>query len=322
MRSQRFVSGVAVLGAVLMACSNLSCAQNYPTKPIRIVAAEAGSPNDSVARLLAAGMSAGLGQQVLVDNRGGGGIIQPETVSKAPPDGYTLMFIGSQLWLLPFMSSHVPYQMTDFRAISLATTSPGFLVVHPSLPVKSVQELIALAKRRPGALNYASGSAGALTQLAPELFKYMTGINMVSIPYRGGASALNAVMSGEVQIMFSTPAGVVPQIRAGRVRGIAVTSAQRSALLPELPTVAASGVPGFEAAAMIGMLAHAKVPTAIITRLNEEIVRTLAKPEVKEKLLGYGLEVVGNSADEFTAKIASEMDRMGKVINSVGIRAD
>ena len=220
------------------------------------------------------------------------------------------------------MRDQVPYQMTDFRPITLATTSPAFLVVHPSVPATSVKELIALARAKPGQLNFASGSAGAITQLAPELFKYMTGVNIVAVPYRGGASALNAVLAGEVQIMFSTPAGVIPQIRAGKVKALAVTSAKPSALLPELPTVAASGVPGFEAAAMIGMLAPAKVPTAIILRLNQEIVRALNTADVKAKLLGFGLEVVGNTHDEFAAKIKSEMDRLGKVIKAAKIRAD
>jgi tripartite-type tricarboxylate transporter receptor subunit TctC len=305
-----------------LSCAGAAVAQTFPAKPIRIVAAEAGSSNDMVARLLAPGLTAGLGQQTIVENRGGGGVVAPEIVAKAPADGHTLLLNGSNLWLAQYLRDHVPYAMTDFVAVSWAASSPGFLVVHPSLPINSVKDLIAYAKAKPGALNYASGSPGALTHLAPELFKHMTGTQIVRIPYKGGGPALSAVIAGEVQIMFATAGGVTPQIKAGRLRGLAVTSAQPSALLPELPTVAASGLPGYESVAMNGILAPAKTPTTIIKRLNQEIVRVLGGAEVKDKLLSSGVEAVGSTPAEFAAKIKSEMGRLGRVIKEAGIRAE
>jgi tripartite-type tricarboxylate transporter receptor subunit TctC len=258
---------------------------------------------------------------VIVENRPSGPI-PGEILSKASPDGYTLMFNGMSHWLLPFFQEKLPWDpVKDFTPISLTTTSPNILVVHPSVPVKSVKELIALAKSKPGALNYSSSGSGSATHLAAALFTSMAGVNMVRVPYKGSGPALNAVNAGEVQVMFPTPGGVGPLISSGRVRALGVTSAQPSALFPDLPTVAAT-VPGYEASSSNGIFAPAKTPVAIINRLHEEIVSVLNKAEVKQRLLSLGVEAVGSSPKQFAATLKADMSRLGKVIKDAGIRAD
>ena len=295
-------------------------AQNYPNTFIRIVTTQAGSGNDFTARVIAPAISGGLGQQVIVDNRGA---IAGEVVAKAQPDGYTLLCWGSPLWLAPFLREKVAYDpVKDFAPISLLVTTPNILVVHPSLSVKSVKELIALAKARPGDLNYASPGAGGSVHLAAELFKSMAGVNIVQIGYRGTGQAFTSLISGEVQLMFPNAASVTPHVKSGRLRALAVTSAVPSALAPGLPTVTASGVPGYESLARFGMFAPAKTPEAVVRRLNQEIVRALNMADVKQKLFNSGAEVVGSSPEEFGTTIKSEMARLGKVIKDAGIRAE
>jgi tripartite-type tricarboxylate transporter receptor subunit TctC len=305
-------------GLTLVCTAPLS-AQPYPNKPVRILTSDPGGGSDFSARLVAQGMSPTLGQQVIVDNRAGGGIAG-ETVSKAPPDGYTLLYYASSLWLLPLMRMDVPYDMKDFAPISWTVKTPAVLVVHPSLPVKSVKELVALAKARPGELNYASGAAGSSNHLAAELFKSMAAVNITRIPYRGYGAAVNDLLGGQVQLMFPTSNSVMQHINAGRLRALAVTSAQPSATLPGLSTISETGLPGYEAIAVTGMLAPAKTPEAIIGRLNQEVVRALNRSDIKEKLLKVGTEPVGSSPQDFAAKIRSEVASMGKVIRDVGIR--
>ncbi len=310
-----FSLGMIVLG------TGAVCAQSYPNKPIRLVTAEPGGGNDFAARLIAPGLSSSLGQQVVVDNRPSG-VIPGQIVSKAPPDGHTLLVSTGVVWLLPFMQS-VPFDpVRDFSPITLAVSTPNILVVHPSLPVKSVKELIALAKARPGELDYASGALGSSSHLAAELFKAMAGVNMMRIPYRGAGPALLALVSGQVQLMFATAGSAAAHVGAGRLRALAVTSAQPSALLPGLPAIAASGLPGYEANTPFGIFAPAGTPAIIISRLNQEIVRVLNSPEVKEKFFKAGVEVVGSSPEKFAAAITSDMARMGKVIKAAGIRAE
>jgi tripartite-type tricarboxylate transporter receptor subunit TctC len=310
-----FATGLLVVSA------GLASGQNYPNKSVRMVTAEVGAAGDLVARSVAPGLSESFGQPVIVENRGGSGIIPIQTVAKALPDGYTLLVFGSALWLLPFIQD-VSYSVRDFEPITLAVTTPLLLVVHPSLPVKSVNELIAFAKARPAALNYASGIAGSATHLPAELFKSMADVNIVRVAYKGGGPALTAVLGGEVQVMFATSSGAGPHVNSGRLRALAVTSAQPSALFPGLPTVAASGLPGYDAASIMCVFAPAMTPPTLVGRLNHEIVRILNKPDLKERFIRAGSEVVASSPEQLAAAMKADMARMGKVIKDAGIRVE
>lgn len=310
-----FSVGLMSLGA------GVASGQHYPTKPIRMVTSAPGGGADYVARVIAGELTAALGQQVVVDNRGGSTIIPTEIVVKAPPDGYTLQLSAGSLWLMPLLQDNVPYDpLRDLSPISLTTSSPSMLVVHPSMPVKSVKELIALAKARPGVLNYAAGVIGSSTHLSSALFEVMAGINMVRVPYRGANPALIALIGGEVDLMFITASSGMPHVKSGKLRALAVGSARPSALAPGLPTMAASGLPGYEYGTTHGVFAPAKTPEAIITRLNQQIVRFLNRADVKAMLFKRGLEVVASSPEELTATMKSEIARMGKVIEVAGIR--
>ena len=312
-----FSAGITMLAAGIVA------GQDFPQKPVRIVASEPGGAGDFAARLIAQGIAGGLGQQIIVENRAGaGGAIAADLVAKAPADGYTLLFYANNIWLLPFMQT-VPYDpVRDFSPITLAVKAPNLLVVHPSLPVKSVKELIALAKARPGALNYATGGTGSSNHLGAELFKALAGVNIVRITYKGAAPALNEVISGQVQVMFPTTAAGAPHVKAGRLTALAVTTAQPSALAPGLPTVAAAGLPGYESAAMFGMFAPTGTRDTIIQRLSQEIVRVLTREDVKEKFFNAGVETVASSPEQLAAIVKSDMARMGKVIKDAGIRGE
>ena len=312
---------VVIFSTCLMVNAGAVSAQDYPNKPIRILTSQSGSPSDFLARLLAQGISGPLGQSVIVDNRVG--IVATENVAKAPADGYTLLFYGPVVWLLPYLRDHVAWDPEkDFSAVTLATQAPNLLVVHPSLPVKSVRELIALAKARPGELNYGSGLTGSSNHMAAELFKSMAGVNIVRVPYSGPAAAFTAVIGGQLQLMFPDAGSASPHVKSGRIRALAISTAEPSALGPGLPTLAASGVPGYESGIISAMFAPAKTPAAIINRLNQEIAKVLNKPEVKERLFNSGVEVVGSSPEQLAAKMRSEMTRMGKVIKEAGIKAE
>jgi tripartite-type tricarboxylate transporter receptor subunit TctC len=294
----------------------------YPSRPIRIVTSEIGGGLDFVARLVAQGLTANLGQQVIVDNRPSG-VFTGSIVSKASPDGYTLLFNGSSFWLLPFLQSNVPYDpIRDFAPITLATSSPLMLVVHPALPARSVKELIALAKAKPGELNYSSSSPGTPQHIAAELFKSMAGVNIVRIPYKGAGPAITALVAGEVQMTFSSAGAAVPQIKAGRLRALAVASPEPSALAPGLPTVASAGLPGFEAGSLWGFFAPAKTPVSLVRRLQREIVTVLEKPDLKEKLFNATTEVVGSTPEKFAAVIKADMQRGSQVIKAAGIKVE
>jgi tripartite-type tricarboxylate transporter receptor subunit TctC len=301
-----------------------ACAQDYPARPIRLVTAEAGGGNDFTARLIVQGLAGSLGQQVVIDNRGGaGGAIAADLVAKARPDGYTLLLYANNIWIIPLLRSNVPYDpVRDFSPITWAAKSPNVVVVHPSVPVKSIHELVAYAKARPGELNYGSGGTGASTHLAVELFKSMTGVDIVRISFRGNAPALNALIGGQIQVMFATTGSAAPHLHAGRLRALAVTSAQPSVLAPGLPTVASAGLPGYESIQIYGVFAPTGTPAAIVKRLNQEIVRVLGRADVKERFLASGVETVGSSPGELAATMKSEIVRVGKVIKDAGIRAD
>ena len=308
------VAAFAVVGGV-------AHAQTYPAKPVRLVTNEVGGGNDFMARLVAPGLGTYLGQQVIVDNRPGGPI--PGTiVFKSPADGHTLLVGGGTFWIGPLLQDSFPYSVAgDFLPITLLAASPNLLVVHPSLPVKSVKELIAFAKKRPGELNYGSPSIGAAQHLAAELFKAMAGVDIVRVPFRGNGPALTAVIAGQLQLTFAV-ASAKSHIEAGRVRALAITSAQRSPLFPSLTTMAEAGLPGYEAVAMQGVFAPAKTPAAIITRVNQDVGKVLQQPDVKEKLTNLGMEPGTTTPEQFGALVKSEVTRMGKVIREVGIRAE
>ena len=310
-----------VLLFVLAATSwQVACAQAFPSKPIRVITTEIGSGNDFVGRLMAPLLTQHLGQQVIVDNRGGA-VISGRLAAEAQADGHTLILYGSPLWLLPFMQDDVPYDpLRDFAPIALTHRSPNLLVVHPAVPVNSVKELIALAKAKPGELNYGSGTSGSSTQLAAELFKAMAGVNIVRVPYKGTGPALSALLGGQVRVMFPNAPAATPQVKAGRLRALAVTSVEPSPLVPGVPTVAASGLAGYESVSPFGMLAPAKTPASIVRRLNQEITLVLSSSEIRDKLLAAGTEPGGGTPEQFAAIIKSEMTRLGKLIRDVGIR--
>lgn len=323
MSDRRLNAGATLVLALAPFLAPISAwAQEYPSKPVRLVTAEVGGGHDLAARLIAQALTANLGQQFIVDNRAGA-MIAGQYVAKAPPDGHTLLIFGSSLWLIPFMRSNVPYDMVrDFAPIGLEVNAPVVLVVHPSLPVKSVRELIALAKAKPGALDYATGQTGASTHLASELFKVMAGIDMLRIPYKGNGPAMNALIGGQVQLMFPTAGTVAPHLKSGRVRGLAITSARPSVLLPDLPTVAAAGLPGYECDSMIGAFAPASVAPAIISLLSKEMAIAVNKPEVKQRFAASGVETIGSSPQALAAAVKSEMTRLGKLIKDIGLREE
>jgi tripartite-type tricarboxylate transporter receptor subunit TctC len=313
----RFVSWMFTVGMTVFAAGVVS-GQSYPDKPIRIYAPQAGTSVDFVLRLVAETVTASLGQRMIVENRG---IIGVEIVAKAPPDGYSLINYTNPLWLMPLLRDNVSWDpVKDFSPISLTVSTPTVLVVHPSLPVKSVKELIALAKARPGELNYGSTSTGNANHIAAELFKSMAGVNIVRVPYKGGAQAVNDLVAGQVHLMFNSAGVAMPYVRSGRLRALAVATAEPSALTTGLPTVAAAGLPGYESTASTGLFAPARTPAAIINRLNREFVRTLQRAEVKERLFNAAIEVVASSPEQLAATIKSEMATIGKVVKDAGLR--
>ncbi len=322
MQSPRFFAGVILTGAVVLG-ADVGFGQNYPNKPIRIITSEAGGGSDFLARLVAQGLTTRLGQQVIVENRGGSGVIAIEIVGRTPPDGYSLLLSGSTLWLMQFMRDKVSWDpMRDFSPIVIVNMTPLVLVAHPSLTAKSVNEVIALAKAKPGALNFSSGPSGGPSHLSAELFIAMAGAKIVRITYRGTAPAVNGLLAGEVQMMFGNAGAVMPHINAGKLRALAVTSAQPSPLFPGVTTVAASGIRGYEVVSRTGVFAPSKTPETIIKKLNDEINRVLDRPETKEVFLNAGTQAVGGSPEQAASTIKSEMATVGKMIKDIGLRAE
>jgi tripartite-type tricarboxylate transporter receptor subunit TctC len=297
----------------------------YPTKPVRLIVPQSpGASTDLTARLIAQKLSAAFGQPVVVDNRpGAGSIIGTDLVAKAAPDGYTLLVVASSITLNPSLHRNLPFDvLRDLAPITQLSAFPNLLTVHPALPVKTVKDLIALAKAKPGSLNYGSSGSATGTHLSAELFKYMTGIDMVHVPYKGGGPAVQALLGGQVQLNFATIVSVLPHVRSGKLRAIAVTTAKRSPSMPEIPTIAESGVPGYDHGPWNGFLAPARTPRAVIARLNEETARILHLPETKAVFTNEGAEPVGNKPEEFGAIIKGETAKWAKVIQSAGIKAD
>ncbi len=310
-----FSLGVVVLG------SGFVSGQEFPNKTVRVITAAPGGSTDRAARLIAQGLSTSLGQSFIVEPRGGTPATAADYVSKSPADGYVVLFTTSGHWIGPLLEN-VPYDsVRDFTPVSLTNKSPNVLVVHPSLPVKSVKDLIVLAKAKPGALNYATSGPGGSTHLAAELFKSMAGVNIVRISYKSGTSETNDLLSGEVQTAFGTLATATPLVKSGRLRALGVTGTQPSPMLPGIPTVAAT-LPGYEAGAVNGMLAPAKTPAAIVNRLHQEIARVLNRPETKDQFVALGIETVGNSSEEFAVFIKTDIARWTKVIKEAGITAN
>jgi tripartite-type tricarboxylate transporter receptor subunit TctC len=313
---------LAVLPAAVIIALNepAALAQQYPAKPIRFVT---GGGPDAMARILGPRLTDAWGQQVVIEERsGGGGMLSAETVARASADGYTLLLATGTHTINPNFFK-LPYDMVrDFAPVMLLGTIPFVLTVHPSVPAKSLDELIRLAKAKPGALNYGSGGTGSPGHLIGEMLKSRTGVNIVHVPYKTVAAGVTALIGDEVQVMFTVAPSAVPQIKAGRIRPLAVTTLQRSASLPDVPTIAESGLAGFAAPAWNGVLVPARTPQAIIAKLHAELVRDLMLPDVRERIASLGFEPVGSTPQEFGAFVKSELAKWAKVAQESGAKAE
>ncbi len=298
----------------------------FPSKPIRlIVTSPPGGSNDILNRIVGTKLAELLAQPVLIDNRpGASGFVAAEMVAKSAPDGYTLLAATeATLVANPLFFRKVPYDpQRDFAPVTIAVEIGYVLLVHPSVPARSVEELIALARTTPGRLNYASSGNGSAFHLGMELFKRMAGVDIVHVPFKGSALSVNAMLAGEVQIMLNGTPNGVPLANSGKLRALAVAGARRSPLAPELPTIAESGLPGYEMSGWFGTVAPAGTPAAVIAALNREYVRALHLPEVRERLEGYGFEVVGNTPEEFASRMRSESQRLARVIRDSGAKPE
>ena len=291
--------------------------QAYPVKPIRFVTTIPGSGSDVIARLLMPILTESLGQPIVVDNRGSVGA---EAVAKAKPDGYTLLCYGPTVWISPLINTRVDYSIErDFIPVTTAAFSPNLIVVHPSLPVKSVKDLIALAKARPGQMNYAAGSVGSGAHLTAELFKSLARVNIVHISYKGTAPGMVALLSGEVAMSFPNAGTVAPYLKSGQLRALAVTTLRRSELTPGLPTAAESGLPGFESSTPFGYFAPAGTSPEIVGRLHKEVLQALKAPGIKQRLFGLGMEIVADTPQQFAAMIKADVAKWSKLIKEIGI---
>jgi tripartite-type tricarboxylate transporter receptor subunit TctC len=318
-----FVARLVAL-VLLVGAAPAALAQSYPAKPIRfIVGFPPGGTNDIVARVLAPKLSEFLGQQVVVENRGGANTaIASEMFVRMPPDGYTIMLNAPGHATNPSLLKLNFDSIRDFAFITVAAESQNLLVVHPSFPPRTVKELIALSKKRPGDINYGSSGIGTTVHLSAELFQYMTGTKWVHVAYKGGGPGLIALLSGEVSLYFGNVPTVIRQAREGKLRAVATTGAKRTPAAPDIPTVAEAGVPGYEVATFYGVSAPAKTPRPIIDRLHSELVRVLNAPDVRERLQGLGADPVGNSPEQYTAFMQNEIAKWAKVIKAAGIKGE
>jgi len=311
-----------VVFAVALLAAACGWAQGYPAKPVRMVVTfSPGSGSDTIARIVAGGLSQALGQQVIVENRAGAaGNIGAELAAKAPPDGYTLFQLT-----MGHASNAILYEgklnydvVRDFAPVTLLATSPSIVVVHPSLPVKTIGELVRLAKARPGSVNYGSGGVGTPTFVAAELFRMQAGVNLVHVPYKSGGEAIIGVLTGEVPLYFSPMATALPLVQQGRLRALAVTTPKRLALLPQYPTVAESGYAGYQAGNWYGLAVPAKTPKEIIAVIRAAALKALADPAVNKRMTDLGYVIVGDQPEEFAAHIRSEIAALGKVLKGLG----
>jgi tripartite-type tricarboxylate transporter receptor subunit TctC len=310
--------------ATLLLCSS-AFAQEYPSKPIRIIVTfAAGGTSDLLSRAVGAKLTAALGQQVITDNRpGAGSVIGTDMVAKAPPDGHTIGMLISTHAVNPFVMKNLPYDsVNDFATITLVAMVPGILSVNAGLPVRNVQEMVALVRSKPGQFNY--GLPGSMTSghLSMELLKVIAGLDMVAVAYKGGAPAAADLASGQVQFMINSPPSVLAFVKAGKVRALAVTGAQRSPGLPDVPTIRESGFPDYETYEWYGLFAPARVPKEIVARLSREVAAIVKDPELRERLLVQGAELVGNSPEEFGQFVRAEMDKWGGLAKRLNLRAD
>lgn len=316
----------AVAPAAVAAHFPAAFAQAYPSRPIRFIVPFAAGAGvlDIMARLVGQHLGTSLGQQVIIDNRpGAGGNVGAEVVARAAPDGYTMLMGATALVVSPYLYAKLPFDpLTDLVPVTQVNSAPLLLVVHPSLPVNSVAELIAFAKAQPGKLNYGSGGVGATPFLATELFKAMAGIDVVHVPYKGGAPALADLVAGQLSFMIENVPGTLPLVRDGKLRALAITSRQRLALVPELPTMEEAGVPGYEMIGWNGIFLPAATPPAIVSRLNAELVKVLRSAEVGEQLARLGAVPVGSTPEQFAAFVKDESRRWGKIIKDLGIRPE
>jgi tripartite-type tricarboxylate transporter receptor subunit TctC len=293
---------------------------DYPTKPIRFIV---GPGPDSLARLFGQKMTEAWGQPVIVDQRGGGGgTISAEAVAKAPPDGYTLLLMTGTHAINPSVYKTNYDMVRDFAPVTLLGSTPFVLAVHPSVPAKSVAELIKLAKEKPGALNYGSGGSGTPPHLATELFKQMAGVQMVHVPYKTIPAAITDLVGGQLQVMFTVGPAGLPQIKAGRIRGLAVSTAKRSAFAPELPTVAESGLPGYDVFGWNGVLATAGTPRPVIEKLHALFITVMKDAEVRNRMAGFGFEPIGNTPEEFGAFVKEDIARWAKLVKETGAKVE
>ena len=318
-----------LLPAVLLALGMLTCGgasgQAYPAKPIRImVPFPPGGATDIFARQIAQKMTEFWGQQVVVENKAGAsGTIGSDQVAKSAPDGYTLLLTATHHSINPALLAKLPYDtLRDFSNVALIATSPNVLLLHPSVPANTVQELIAHVKAKPGGLHYASSSAGGATHLTAELFKTAAGINLIHVPYKGAAPAMTDLLGGQVTMMFDVLSTSMPHVRAGKLKALGVSSSKRSVIAPDVPTIAESGLPGFEAMSWFGLYAPAGVPKDIVSKVNTEVVRILHLADVKEKLAQQGAEPGAMSAAEFDAFLRTETVKWAKAVKDSGARAD
>jgi tripartite-type tricarboxylate transporter receptor subunit TctC len=320
-------TAIAALACAALSASMIqsSLAQTYPAKPIRIIIAQApGSATDVVSRIIANKLQEGLGQPIIIDARpGAGGTLGTDIAAKAPPDGYTLfMANNSTHGANPALYAKLPYDaVRDFSPIIFAAATPYVLSVHPSLPATNVKQLIALAKSKPAQLNYASAGNGSTHHLSGELLKTMAGIDMVHVPYKGTTPAITALLAGEVSVMFATVTGIQPHVKTGRAKALAVTTAKRSNMMPDVPTVAET-LPGFEMLSWFGLLAPAATPAGIVTRMNTESARVLALPDVKAALTAQGFEVMAGTPEQFGDYIKREIAKITRIAKTANVKAD
>jgi tripartite-type tricarboxylate transporter receptor subunit TctC len=311
--------------ALLIAAAASAQAQSYPTRPVRLIAHSApGGTSDILGRLVAQKLTDAFSQQVVVENRAGAsGIIGVEVAAKSAPDGYTLLITQTSIAINPSMFAKLPYNaQRDFAPITQLVVAPNVLVVHPSVPAKSIKEFIALAKRNPGSLINGSPGQGTSPHLSAELFKIMSGIKLEHVQYKGAGQAIIGLLSGEIPVMFTTPPTAMPYIQAGRLRPLGVTTTKRAEALPDVPTISEAGVPGYESVQWFGMLVPVGTPRPVIDRLHQEITRSLRASEMKERLNSLGLDVVGSTPEEFGAYIKSETEKWAKVIKTMGIKPE
>jgi tripartite-type tricarboxylate transporter receptor subunit TctC len=324
-RRQLARAAAAALLGTSLGTSTCGLAQEYPSRPVRfIVPQSAGGSTDLVARLVAQRLTDVFGQSVVVDNRPGSGSLNgTELAARATPDGHTLLVVAASLSISPAVRRKLPFDVVrDFAPVSQLVDLPHLLVLHPSVPAGSVKELIALAKTKGGELNYASSGIATSTHMAAELFLYMTGTHMVHVPYKGGGPGIAAMLAGQCHAYFATISTALPHVRAGKLRGLAVTSGKRSVAAPEMPTMAEAGVAGYSHSSWIGMAAPARTPPAIVNRLHAEVAKIVHQPDVKKLLLREGLESLGNTPQEFAADLKEEIAKWHKVVKAAGIQAD